>query len=185
MRSGYVCRKIELWRKVMFGSKKLPAKLKTLFLHRSGYANALKVAKVIPTHKSGDTSNPSNYRPISILPHFSKIFEQILLKDLQSFLDKNNILCPNQFGFRKRFSTVHALMSLNDIITSKREENLYTCAIFLDLKKAFDRVDHSIFMKKLYHFGIRGNAQNLFASYLSNRKQFVTTYICVNPIKNI
>jgi len=69
-------------------------------------------------------------------------------------------------------------MSLNDIITSKREENLYTCAIFLDLKKAFDTVDHSILMKKLHHFGIRGNAQNLFASYLSNRKQFVTTYTC-------
>jgi len=107
-----------------------------------------------------------------------------LLKDLQSFLDKNNILCPNQFGFRKGFSTVHALMSLNDIITSKREENLYTCAIFLDLKKAFDTVDHGILMTKLYHFGIRGNAQNLFASYLSNRKQFVTTYTCKSD-KNI
>ena len=94
------------------------------------YPDALKVAKVIPMHKNGDTSNPSNYRPISILPHFSKIFEKILLEDLQSFLDKNNILCPNQFGFRKGFSTVHALMSLNDIITSKPEENLYTCAIF-------------------------------------------------------
>ena len=94
------------------------------------YSDALKVAKVIRIHKSGDTSNPSNYRPISILSHFSKIFEKILLKDLQSFLDKNNILCPNQFGFRKGFSTVHTLMTLNDIITSKREENLYTCAIF-------------------------------------------------------
>jgi len=111
-------------------------------------------------------------------PHFSKIFEIILLKDLQSFLDKNNILCPNRFGFRKGFSTVHASMSLNDIITSKREENRYTCAIFLDLKKAFDTVDHSILMKKLHHFGIRGNAQNLFASYLLNRKQFVTSYTC-------
>ena len=94
------------------------------------YPDALKVPKVIPIHKSGDTSNPSNYRPISILPHFSKIFEKILLKDLQSFLDKNNILCPNQFGFRKGFPTVHALMSLSDIITSKRKGNLYTCAIF-------------------------------------------------------
>jgi len=93
------------------------------------YPYDLKVAKVITIHKSGDTSNPSSYRPISILPHFSKI----LLKDLQSFLDKN-ILCPNQFGFRKVFSTVHALIFLNDIITSKTEENLYTCAIFLDLK---------------------------------------------------
>jgi len=78
------------------------------------------------------------------------------------------MLFPIQFGFRKGFSTVHALMSLNDIITLKREENLYTCAIFLDLKKAYDTVDHSILTKRL----------SFFASYLSNRKQLVTTYTC-------
>jgi len=84
---------------------------------------------------------------------------------------------PKSIWFQEGFSTVHALMSLNDITASKRHEAL-TCAIFLDLKKAFYTIDHSDLKKKLYHFGIRGNAQNFFVSYLSNRKQFVTTYTC-------
>jgi len=148
------------------------------------YPDALKVAKVIPIHKSGDISNPSKYRPISIVPHFSKIFEKILLKVLQSFLDQSNILFQNQFFFRKVCSTIHALMSLNDIITSNREENLYTWAIFLDLKQAFDTVDHSILMKKYIILEL-GVMHKIFSQAIYQIVSSLWQLMHVNQIKNI
>jgi len=133
----------------------------------------LKLAKVIPVYKAGSTMELSNYRPISVLNFFSKIFEKLVYNHIIQFLDKNNILYQNQFGFRKGHSTHHALITLVDKITKSLDNGDLVIGVFLDLKKAFDTVDHKILIKKLYAYGIRGNLLQWIQSYLTNRSQYV------------
>ena len=123
--------------------------------------------------KSGDKLIFSNYRPISLLPAFSKILEKLVYARLLDHLNKYKILSDNQFGFRKHHSTEFALTLLYDKISSAIENNELTLGIFIDLSKAFDTVDHEILLAKLQHCGIRGVAHRWFSNYLNNRKQFV------------
>ena len=116
----------------------------------------------------------SNYRPISLLSNIDKIFEKILYKRLQSFLSKHKILFSQQFGFRKSYSTSHAVLSITQKIYDALESGKFAYAVFVDLQKAFDTVDHSILLSKLEHYGIRGLPLSLFKSYLSGRTQFVS-----------
>ena len=134
----------------------------------------LKIAKVVPIFKSGDKTNPSNYRPISLLPNFSKILEKLMSNRLSSFLENNNLFSPKQFGFRKNHSTVHPLMHFINTLSKANNKKLYTIAIFCDLQKAFDTVDFSILLNKLENLGVRGMELEWFRNYLSNRKQFVS-----------
>ena len=115
-----------------------------------------------------------NYRPISILPSFSKIFEKIISNRLLSFLLKYNILYDHQFGFIPGTITIHAILSLVDYLINSFEDNKSTCGIFQDISKAFDTIDHNSLLSKLYKYDIRGNTLNWFISYLSNRYQFVS-----------
>ena len=115
----------------------------------------------------------SNYRPISVLNIYSKIFERLMYNRLIQFLDKNKVLYQNQFGFRQGHSTHHALITLVDNITKSLDNGDVVIGVFLDLKKAFDTVNHKIFKNKLYHYGIRVNVLKWFESYLTNRSQFV------------
>lgn len=133
----------------------------------------LKIAKIIPIYKSGDKSLCNNYRPISLLPFFSKIMEKVVSKRVIDFLEKNNLLSENQFGFRKNKSTEHAVLSLTSNIMQNIDRNEFTIGVFIDLTKAFDTVPHDILLKKLESIGIRGLPNKWFASYLNNRKQFV------------
>lgn len=133
----------------------------------------LKLAKVIPIYKAGSTMELSNYRPISVLNFFSKIFEKIVYNHIIQFLDKHNVLYKNQFGFRQGHSTHHALITLVDTITKSLDNGDTVIGVFLDLKKAFDTVDHKILIRKLYAYGIRGNMIQWIQSYLTNRSQFV------------
>ena len=133
----------------------------------------LKIARVIPLFKSGDKSTFTNYRPVSVLPAFSKIFERVIYNRLLNYLNNYKILSDNQFGFRKHHSTEYALSLLYDKISSAIDNNELTVGIFIDLSKAFDTVNHQILLDKLSYYGIRGVAFNWFASYLSNRHQFV------------
>lgn len=133
----------------------------------------LKIARVLPLFKSGDTMLFSNYRPVSVLPLFSKILERLMYTRLLSFVNKHNILYKFQFGFRKGHSPNLALIYLIDRITSALEKGDYVLGIFLDFSKAFDTVDHQILFKKLEYYGVRGCALDWFKSYLKNREQFV------------
>ena len=142
----------------------------------------IKIARIIPLFKSGDKQNVSNYRPISLLPQFSKILEKIFNNRLMNFLNSNNLLYLMQYGFRKNVSTSMAIMELVENITTAMDNGKFTIGVFIDLKKAFDTVDHSILGTKLYcsrhydnHYGIRGVAKQWLSSYLENRKQ----YVCV------
>ena len=112
------------------------------------FPNKMKIAKVIQLYMSGEKNVFTNYRPISLLPQFSKILEKLYNNRLDEFLNKCNILSPSQNGFRSSMSTTEALLDLVEEITSSLEKNKYTVGVFIDLKKAFDTVDHDILCKK-------------------------------------
>ena len=116
----------------------------------------------------------SNNRPVSLLCSLSKVFEKVMCNRLVAFLDDFKILYEFQFGFRKNHSTYLAIMSLLDRITKYLENGDFVIGVFLDFSKAFDTVDHSILLSKLFHYGVRGNALKWFDSYLKNRMQYVT-----------
>ena len=137
------------------------------------FPDRMKVAKVIPIFKSGDVFELGNYRPISLLPQFSKILEKLIANRMQSFLDKNNLLNSNQYGFRKGRNTESAIIDMMEHITDKIDSGRAVAAVFVDLKKAFDSVHHGVLLAKLAHMGFRGLAYDLIKNYLSNRKQFV------------
>ena len=138
------------------------------------FPDSLKIAKVIPIFKSGNSDLVSNYRPISILSVFSKIFEKVMHSRLQKYIFDKAILHGSQFGFRSKLSTCMALLDLLDKLSSSIDNGEVTVGLFIDLAKAFDTVDHKILLNKLQHYGIRGIALKWFQSYLSNRKQCVT-----------
>ena len=136
------------------------------------YFNCFKTAKVEPIFKKGDPKSIANYRPISLLPCFSKILEKITHSRMCNFFEKNNFFYPYQFGFREKHSIELAATYLVSKITHAIECNELTMGIFIDLSKAFDTINHDILLSKLYHYGIRGNAHEWFQSYLTNRKQY-------------
>ena len=144
----------------------------------------MKMAKVIPLFKSADSSLFNNYRPISILSVFSKLYERLFYNRLIDFLNQENILYKNQFGFRKAHSTQLALILLLDKITSALEDGKYVIGEFLNFSKVFDTVNHTILLQKLAHYGIRGLANDWICSYLNNRSQFVS-YDGINSDKQI
>ena len=135
------------------------------------FPSRLKRAKIIPIYKDNDVFEPKSYRPISLLANFSKIFEKLMYKRLKIFFEKNLVLYEKQYGFRDKYSTQHALIDMVNNIQNNMEEKLFSCGIFLDLKKAFDTVDHYILLHKLDHYGVRGIVNNWFKSYLIDRVQ--------------
>ena len=113
------------------------------------FPEKLKVAKVIPIHKKDSKLECSNYRPISLLSNIDKILEKLMHNRLMKFLTEQKILYLKQFGFRKNFSTAHAIINLIDNIKDAIDKNKCACRLFIDLRKAFDKVDHEILFKKL------------------------------------
>lgn len=132
-----------------------------------------KEAKVTPVFKSGKRSEENNYRPISVLPLISKIMERSIQVQLVAFLTENNVLSTYQSGFRKKHSTETAVIYLVDHILEHMDKQEITGAVFIDLKKAFDLVDHECLLYKLEHYGIRGQSLDWFRNYLTNRTQKV------------
>ena len=141
-------------------------------IEKETYPDGLKIAAVIPGYKSGAKDNIDNYRPISNLPVFSKIFERLTLTRFSSFASRHSLLNENQFGFQRGKSVTQAAIKLTTLITKAFHTKRYAACFFLDLKKAFDTLDHSILLKKLNHMGYRGTANRYMASYLKDRKQY-------------
>ncbi len=137
------------------------------------FPDNMKKAKVIPLFKAGDRKQFSNYRPVSMLPQFSKVLERVFNNRLTSFIKYSDVLYNGQYGFRNNHSTSLALMELIEEISTGLDNNLSTTGVFIDLQKAFDTIDHSILISKLQHYGIRGLPCTWLESYLSNRTQFV------------
>ena len=133
----------------------------------------MKTAKVIPLFKSGDKKSFNNYRPVSLLSQFSKILEKLFDNRLQSFIDKHSILSDSQYGFRSSCSTSSALIELIEEISTSLDNKKIAIGVFIDLRKAFDTIDHKLLLSKLDHYGVRGQSNNWIKSYLEHREQFV------------
>ena len=144
-----------------------------LSLKSGVFPSELKLAKVVPIFKAGDTSAINNYRPISVLSFFSKVYEKIVYNHVLDFVDDNNVLYDYQYGFRHSHSTQQAIITLIDRISKSLDKGDIAIIILLDLKKGFDTVDHRIRLRKLYAYGIRGTLLKWFESYLTGRTQYV------------
>lgn len=137
------------------------------------FPDAMKVAKVKPLYKTGEKSSFTNYRPVSLLPQFSKLLEKLFNSRLENYLEKNNILIDGQYGFRSNRSTSMALLELVEHITTAIDNKEIMVGVFIDLKKAFDTINHKLLLQKLDYYGVRGLCNDWLKSYLCNRKQFV------------
>ena len=149
------------------------------------FPDSLKISKVVPLYKKDDQTNLSNYRPISLLPSISKIFEKVLLEQLTTYLDNNNLIHNHQYGFRKRHSTEYAALHIVDYLNYEMDRKRTPTNIYLDLSKAFDSLSHTILITKLKHYGICDVALKLMKSYLENRKQYVQFDTCTSDMKSI
>ena len=157
-------------------SDKIFVILKLIFnisLAKGVFPHKIKIAGVTPIFKKGNNTLVTNYRPISVLPCFSKLLERIMYNRLYKFLLENNILYQKQFGFQNPHSTEHAILQLVNQIIEAFSQGKYTLGIFLDLSKAFDTVNHNILLEKPKAYGIQSENLKWFRSYLSNRKQFI------------
>ncbi|CAH2088992.1 unnamed protein product [Euphydryas editha] len=137
------------------------------------FPDSLKIAKITPIYKSGIRSEPGNYRPISVLPVLSKIFERVLYNRRDQHLSRINYIYPKQYGFRPKSNTLSATIDLITNIKLKIDKKLIVLGLFVDLKKAFDSVSHELLLKKLSGIGLQDSAYDIFKSYLSNRRQVV------------
>lgn len=135
----------------------------------------LKTARVLPIPKKKGVSDISNFRPISILPALSKILEQVVRKRLLKFLEEIKFFSNKQYGFKAKTGTVNAAVDLVISLQCALDSNKLALGLYLDLAKAFDTVNHEVLLFKLEKAGIHGPALGWFNSYLSNRKQYVST----------
>ena len=138
------------------------------------FPRELKIANVVPIFKSADEMVFTNYRPVSVLPIFSKILERLMYNRLIDYINENKLLYKYQFGFQKGKSTYMAVLTPVDKISEALDNGEYVIGVFLDFSKAFDAVDHDILLRKLEKYGIRGRALDWLTDYLSNRLQYVT-----------
>ena len=135
------------------------------------YPNDWKAAKVTPLLKKGIKSDPNNYRPISVIPVVSKVFEKIVYNQLYHYLDSNKSLLGCQSGFRSLHSTLTALLEATDAWSVNIDNGFLNGVVFIDLTKAFDTIDHKIILRKMSYLGVDQAAIKRFSSYLSGRIQ--------------
>ena len=143
-------------------------------MNQGVFPESLKLAKIIPIHKRGDSRIPSNFRPISLLPYLSKIFEKVVFSRLINHISTNNILTPYQFGFQKNTSTLDALIHFTELMYDSLNSRKTCLNVLIDFSKAFDTVNHDILLRKLHRYGVCGSALLWFESYLKDREQFVS-----------
>lgn len=150
------------------------------------YPDKLKPVIIKPIYKKGNKNDINNYRPIALASIFSKIFEKVIYESLYNYLEKYNIFADEQLGFRKKKTINMAIHKLISRVVTQMDKRKHICAIFMDMTKAFDYVDHSLLIRKLSAYGIRGSVLKLFESYLSDREQYTElTEVCVNSKEEI
>ena len=138
------------------------------------YPSCLKIAEVIPAFKKGNRYMATNYRPISLLSQFDKLFEKLIYNRIYAYVQKNNLLNEKQFRFRQNHSTIHAISLMYDSLLKNIDEGKYSCCTFLDLSKAFDAINHRILLQKLKtQFGICGTLLELLKNFFSERQQYL------------
>ena len=142
-------------------------------LNTGVFPEEMKLADVVPLYKSKAEYECTNYRPISFLLTISKLLEKLMYKRTYHFLEQTDQLYQSQYGFRKSHSCETAIMELASSIIKGNDDGFYTLALFIDLSKAFDTVDHNILLEKLDKYGIRGVAKEWYKSYLTNRQMRV------------
>ena len=137
------------------------------------FPEELKLSRVKPLYKNGDSTLISNYRPIYLLPSLSKVYERVIFDQLFQYMSNNNLLNISQYGFRLGHSTELAALELMDRLCKDMDQGLIPANIYIDLSKAFDTLVHEILLKKLAYYGVVGIAQTLFKEYLTERFQYV------------
>ena len=150
-------------------------------LEQGIFPSNMKLSEVILLHKGKSRDAAENYRPTSLLITISKVLEKLVYKRVYSFLDSNGSLYTSQYGFRSNHSTDNVVTELLGEVLKNLENKRYTLAIFLDLSKAFDTLEHEVVIKKLARYGIRGTCQEWFKSYLSNRTMRLKCRTSLNP----
>jgi len=132
-----------------------------------------KKSNVTPVHKSGNTDDPGSYRPISVVPIVAKVLEKVIASQLNLFLENHKLLHNLQGAYRHGRSANEILLYAVDTIVQVVDHGDYICAAFLDLRKAFDSLDHHLLLKRISGLGVTGVELQWFVDYLSNRKQHV------------
>ena len=137
------------------------------------FPKELKISRVKPLFKSGDPLQFNNYRPVSLLPSLSKIFEHVIFDQIICYLTENSLLSSEQFGFRPGHSTELAALRMVDHIIKQMDNGKLPLCIYIDLSKAFDTLNYDILMSKLEYYGITGKENDLRRSYLTGRSKYV------------
>ena len=147
-----------------------------LSLSTSNFPQSWKNAKIIPLHKKDDKLNPKNYRPVAILPVFSKVLERVVFNQIIQYLSSNSLLHPSHHAYRSHHNTTTALIQMYDGWVNAYDNGELTGVCLLDMSAAFDIVDHTILLRKLELYGFQKNSLDWVQSYLSGRSQGV----CIN-----
>lgn len=142
-------------------------------LDSATFPDVLKIAAIKPIHKNGSKTLVENYRGISLLPTINKVFERVIYDKIENFVTKYKQFDELQFGYRRNYGTQDALCKLYSTISKSLDRNKYVVAVFFDISKTFDCINHELLLFKLEKMGIRGKALNLIKSYLTNRHQYV------------
>ena len=142
------------------------------------FPQSLKHASVIPIFKRADPLECINYQPISLTSNIVKILEKLVHECFYHFLDQNEILYNNQYGFRNNRSAIHTLTDITENIRNALDNKNYACGVFIDLEKEFDTVNHTILLDKFKYYGVRGITNNWFKSFLEHRFQYTNIKEC-------
>ena len=137
------------------------------------FPDSLKLAKLTAVHKKGCKKTVSNYRPISSLPFISKIYERCMTNRIISFFSKFNLFSNKQFGFLKKRSTKDAILDFTETVYDALNAKRHNISVLIDLKSAFDTVNHRILLNKLELYGVRGLGLDWIKTYLTNRENYV------------